>query len=847
MVLNYILSFVLIIAFFYHPGFAETKSDKNLNSDESKQAENLYLPIGKDRNQAREMEVKPLEEGIPELSEIEKLYLDRYKDDRLRQFGYEIFSSVGTYAPAPVGDSYILGPGDQIVIYFWGDPVDVLGLESLYTLEIDREGKVFIPSVGILYAWGKTVADLKKELTSRLSTKFRRFNVDVSVGKLRTFPVYVSGFVKKPGVVRAVGTNTVLDVLALAGGVSKNGTLRNIQLKRKTSKGIETINIDLYDLLIKGEPLDIKVRDGDVIHVPPIGRTAGVAGSVKRPAIYELKDEKTAGELIELAGGFLPSVYSRTVRVLRYEQDEMIVHESRISSDLKNMNVKDGDLIIITSISAKTPPKSIKVEGFIAYPGQYSLDKTKTLKDLLNKVGILPDTNLYYGEIVRRNEPDYEPNIISFAPLDVIEGEFNIDLKHLDIVRFFPKWVYEPIQVSGEVKIPRIVPYYKGITLLDVLREVELKYESRYLKAEIYRQKAPEAVGEFLIEGGKEEKLKEEENQDNSDTSLKKNNDEKGKVKNERKQTNNLISSIETVYLYELLNRGEGNVELSPGDRIVIRKTEPTEKDKSVTILGEVNKPGIYRLKEGMTLYDLILEAGGYTEKAYPKGLIFIRESAKKMQEEHIRIALTALEENLARSEEGLNLAGSSGEERVALELTLRKQRQLLSIIKQKAKLGLGRIALDVPDTLEELKNSESNIPLEDGDYIYVPSEPNYILVLGDVYNQISIPYVEGKPLSYYLQQVGGPGKDADLDNIYVIKANGRVISRRNFDRFFNFSWEDGKLYFGTDFMSMPLDQGDTIVVPAEIKVPVMWRPLIRDVVQIIFQAISTAVLAKRL
>ena len=157
-------------------------------------------------------------------------------------------------------------------------------------------------------------------------------------------------------------------------------------------------------------------------------------------------------------------------------------------------------------------------------------------------------------------------------------------------------------------------------------------------------------------------------------------------------------------------------------------------------------------------------------------------------------------------------------------------------------------MALDIPNRLEELKNSKENIELTDGDYIYVPSKPNYVLVLGDVYNQISLPYREGETVEYYLSQVGGLGKNANEDYMYIIKANGRVISKQQSSSLFKgINWKDNKLYFGKDFFSMKLEQGDTIVVPSEIKVPILWMPLIKDVTQIIFQALSTAVLAQRL
>ncbi len=242
-----------------------------------------------------------------------------------------------------------------------------------------------------------------------------------------------------------------------------------------------------------------------------------------------------------------------------------------------------------------------------------------------------------------------------------------------------------------------------------------------------------------------------------------------------------------------------------------------------------------------MRLYDLIKLAGGYTEEAYPRGLIFIRQSAKKLQQEQLRISMLALEENLSKSEEGISAVGATSEEQKVLEMTIRKQKELLSILKQKAQMGLGRIALDIPNSLEKLKNAPDNIELSDGDYIYVPSKPNYVLVLGGVYNQISLPYRRNLTVEDYLQQVGGLKDNADVDDIYIIKANGRVLSKKQFASI-NFVFVKYN-----SFLKYKPEQGDAIVVPTKLKVPIMWRPLLRDITQIIFQSISTAVLAKRL
>ncbi len=837
---SFILYFLLSTIFMT---FSQVEKQINVEKESFPQQETKFIEEKektkeKDSHKIEKIEHPEFIEEVPEVSRIEKLFNKRYKKESLKQFGYDIFKETFALPSASVGDNYVLGPGDEIAVYFWGDPVDVLGLQSYYTFEIDREGKVFIPSVGVIYVWGKTVKELKEELNRKLSKKFKRFNVDVSVGKLRNFPVYISGYVNKPGIVMAKGTYTVLEVLVAAGGISKNGSLRKIVLRRATG---EEIDIDLYKLLIEGKPINIRVKDGDTIYVSQIGRTVGVAGAVKRPAIYELREESNVEEVIALAGGPLFSAYDYGVRILRYEGNKLKVFSGMLKDEkFKTSKIKDGDLIYIEDIGDFVWNR-VTVEGHVQYPGEYSTEEYKTLRQLLKVIGILPDTNMYYGEIVRIEGPGRDPEVIRFVPLKVVDGKEDINLKPLDRILLYPKWIYAPIKVSGEIKNPKVIPYYEGITLLDVLRDIDFKDDIRHLKALI------------IISNFESEKdnlpRKEEEEKDRKEMINNKADREEiaGEIEEEIIDTDTDKDKKKTVYIYDLLVKGENNIALEPGTEILILKTEPTEKDMTVTILGEVKKPGVYKLEKDMTLYDLIVKAGGYTDRAYPRGLIFIRESAKKLQEEHLKIAITALEEAVARSEEGIGLTGATGEEKIALQLTLRKQRELLKLIKQKAKMGLGRVALDIPPTLEELKNSPENIILEDGDYIYVPSKPNYILVLGDVYNQISVPYIKGKPLSYYLEQVGGPGKDADLENIYIIKANGRVIARRNYEKFFKLSWEERKLYFIGDFMDIPLEEGDTIVVPTEIKVPTMWRPLIRDVVQIIFQAISTAVLAKRL
>ncbi len=949
---------------------------------EAPQVESLKESLQQESGVSESIEsVEGTVQEIEQPSDIEEMYSSIVKERKrkLKQFGYKFFKRKSSKMFLPVGKDYILGPGDSLVLYLWGDPVDILGLKGMYNLVIDREGKIYIPNLGVFYVWGLSVGKTQKILRNALSKKFKSFEMELSVGKLRQFPVYVSGFVKKPGSVMVTGVYSILDVLSAAGGVSKNGTLRNIVLRRTENGEKKEINIDLYDFFADGKPIDIRIKEGDLIYVPPIGKTVGIRGVVKRPAIYEIKDEKYVKDIIDLAGGVFPSVYEKGLKILRYQDNELRIFEGKLTDKkILHTELLNGDFIIIRKI-IELVTNSVIVKGYVPYPGEYQIEKNKTLRDLINKVSLFPDTNIYYGEIIRQeagkytqyinfvpkdiiegktnielkptdivrfyqfgdikkvnfnkfknavivkgqikypgvftykegmklsyilknNEllvdtniyygeivrkefPDLKYEVINFSPKDIIEGKTDLELKPMDEITFYPKWVFEPVQISGEVKNAQIVPYYQGVKLLDVIKDVDLKEKPRFLKAVIYRKKEKKKSEEtkevetlqnipykevpsdleYLSQAKKVFTVEELQNLSPEEyaLALQKRRFAQSELEGQVSSANKELIQQEAkreeeekeerytiVYLYDLLIKGDKNVniELNPGDKILIQEIKASEKNKKVVILGEVLKPGIYNYEEGMRLSDLIEKAGGYTGDAYPRGLIFIRESAKKLQEEQLNISLLTMEETLAKSQEGYAAVGASPEEQALIQITLNKQKQLLEVLKQKAKLGLGRIALDVPSSLKELKKSKDNIELNDGDYIYVPSKPNYVLVLGDVYNQISLPYREDKTVRYYLNQVGGLGKNADKENLYVIKANGRVISKRQGNSFFGrFRWEDKKFYFRTSFYDMKLEQGDTIVVPSEIKVPTLWRPLLRDVTQIIFQALSTAVLAKRL
>jgi len=816
---------------------------------------------------------------------------------RLKQFGYDFFRGFRKLPTAlPVGKDYVLGPGDEIFIYVIGS--SPVGTPGVLKMPVDREGKVYIPGAGVIYVWGMTIAEAEKVISQAVGAP-----VKISVGRLRTFPVYVSGEVKRPGAVVVTGVNTLIDALNLAGGVRKSGTLRDIVITRKTPKGTKEIHVDLYRLLLYGKPVDIKLKDEDVVFVKPIGKVAGVAGKVKRPAIYELKGGETVKDLIKMAGGLLPSSYKYKAVIQRYKNNQFLELVEGNLDDPKfvNQKVHDGDILVIKEVVSipqnavlldgytaypglyeykpgmklselltpdlffidtsmdfalitrqyppGTPPQYITfaprdifkktydlelkpsdritfykigdiksvdfnkvkdvviLEGEIKYPGAYAYRKGLKLSQILTGDSFIENTNLYYAEIDRRDPETLDVvKIIRFAPIDVVKGKVDYELQKLDLIRFFPRYIYKPILVSGEVKKSYYVPYHPKITLAEALTSAEFTDDIKNLKVLVLR--SPKSSKEPVSK------------------------------KEEKEQTKAAL------YLYDILVKRtpESKVELKPGDRLVVVKVKPEEAVEKVQIAGYVAHPGVYKIGDNTTLYDVLKQAGGFLPNAYPEGVIILRKSVAEMQREKLAKAIALMRQELEKEEAGIMQSDLTAEELRARQAAFEAKRKLLEEI-EKTQVS-GRIAgIKIPRDIEKLKNSPYNILLEDGDRIYVPKTPQSVLVFGEVYNPSAFVYRKGITVREAISLAGGLTKDADKENIFVIKADGTTISSGEGGHLI--SWDSTKKRFvwgggESKILDYELKPGDAVIVPTEIKVPIMWRPLIKDVVQIIYQSALT-------
>ncbi|UCG58756.1 MAG: SLBB domain-containing protein, partial [Phycisphaerales bacterium] len=750
---------------------------------------------------------EPEPEAEPELSAVEQLLSGQLPDvgrAQLIQFGYDVFSTpVSTFAPVtnvPVGPDYVVGPGDSFTMTLWGR------VNAQYPVTVDRSGEVTLPEVGVLRVSGMAFAKLQDYLRHEFSRKYTDFKLAVTMGRLRTITVFVVGEAQMPGSYTVSSLSTVINALMAAGGPSKNGTLRKIRLSRSQKA---PVSIDLYDFLLGGDKSgDMRLENGDTIYVPLIGPVVGVKGNVKRPAIYEMSGPMTLGEVLELSGGVTFAGWLQRVQVERVESNRRrIVVDFDISDkggasaqrEALGTVLRDGDVVQVFSVSTGEQ-NVVHLEGHVVRPGKYEMKPGMRLADLVYSHQVLqPQANLEYGEIVRLVEPDLHSVVIPFDVGKLLEGDEsqNIELARFDTISIF-RWderAKRVVSISGAVYRPgehRRTPDMCISDLIDMAGGLD---PNAYLKtAELTRRHVSQS-------GMQTEKI---------DIDLEK----------------------------ALAGVPEHDVTLQDYDHMIVRTIPELEFGRTARISGEVRFPGTYPIYKGETLSSLVERAGGYTERAYLKGAVFTRESAKVVQQQRMDELIRRLEESaIVRADQAMS--GALDKEGIeSQQASLQARRELLA--KLRAAKTDGRVVVRLAP-LDELKGSRYDIELERGDGLVVPETPGIVNVVGEVFNPASLIYEDGRTVSYYLWRVGGATKEADEKQMSIIRADGSVVSMGQ-KRPRGVSWDSEyrQWSFRGSFMSAKLYPGDTIVVPMKMdKVP--WLKVTKDITQILFQVAITA------
>lgn len=346
--------------------------------------------------------------------------------DSVRRLGHDLLLRVPTLGRAGKGgnlpavpDDYVLGPGDELQLDIWG------GVVAQLKLQVSRQGTVAIPRVGVVPVAGVKLSELPKLLRQRIGQQFKAFDLAVSVGELRQVRVFVSGFVKRPGMHVVPGLANVTEVLAAAGGLSPVGSFRQVELRRH---GALVATLDLYDLMLKGQnSADVRLQSGDVVHVPAVGPQVAVIGSVNSPAILELKSGETVADLIRMSGGLAAVALTERASVVGLGRNAP-VREINLA-DAARQTLKAGEVLRVQSAAELTQPsllagKRIRIEGEVKRPGDYVLGAGATLRDAVQAAGGLTEQAFVYAAEFNRESVRAQQNEAYDRALRELEAEY---------------------------------------------------------------------------------------------------------------------------------------------------------------------------------------------------------------------------------------------------------------------------------------------------------------------------------------------------------------------------------------------------------------------------------------
>lgn len=330
-------------------------------------------------------------------------YLEKVVGRKVERFGQSLLLPASRDFAAPataaVPPEYRLNVGDTVVLYLTGS------VGGTVEREIDNDGNIFLPSVGIVKLAGVRYADLRTTITRAIGSEYRYFDVSVGIKALRGVRVFVTGFANNPGAFTLTSLATVTNAVLQAGGPASGGSFRSVKVYRN---GREIGDYDLYRLLRAGNrDADVVLQNEDVLFIPPAGEEVAVLGSVQEEAIYELLPGESLADALRLAGG--PNVLG--------EPDRLILYRTADTSDRGPAEIamtaaagvlgRGGDIIEILSRGSLVQPVArqsvvVRIEGEVARPGNYFVRPNSSLVELLALAGGTTERAYLFGSQFQR-------------------------------------------------------------------------------------------------------------------------------------------------------------------------------------------------------------------------------------------------------------------------------------------------------------------------------------------------------------------------------------------------------------------------------------------------------------
>ncbi len=649
---------------------------------------------------------------------------------RRRIFGYNLFNTV-KFDPTPAiniatPSNYVLGPNDQLLIDIYGYS------QVMYKPVISADGYITLDKVGLIYLAGSTIEQAKERLKSRLSKIYIGLNpysgfpantfLNVSLGNIRSIKVTVTGEVIAPGTYTLSSLSTVQNALYACGGPNEVGTYRKINIIR-SNRVVATF--DIYELLMNGfTKNNIILQDQDIIQVLPYTSRVAVKGNTKREGLFELLEDEKLNKLIEYAGGFAPYAYHHRLKVYRNTARERKLLDV-LEADFPTFKMQSGDSVVIERVLERFE-NMVAVNGAIFRPGEYSLETSPTLSQLIKSAEGLKGEALIGRISIIRTREDMIVENISVNYDDIVKGKSaDVVLKREDVITIPSIFdLTEPayVRIQGALNNPAAIdgiemPFLRNMTIEDVLVKAGGLSESASLsRVEVVRRKRnvdPTAANAQI-----------------SDT-----------------YTFNINADLK-------VDQTGNKFVLYPFDEIFIRRSPNYIEQTFAEIQGEVIFPATYGIKSKTEkISDLIERAGGLSPQAYLEGATLVRQ-----------IQLSEIE--LAQRRKAITEITNSVRGNQAVQ------------VEDVNATTVSSIGINLTKIMQNPGSNEDMI-LQDGDIIRIPKRLETVRVQGEVLYPTTVKYLDDKNFINYISNAGGFTKKSLRSKSYILYANGSVDRTR--------------------------------------------------------------------
>lgn len=711
----------------------------------------------------------------------------------------------------PVPPDYVIGPGDVLRVRIWGQ----VNIQA--NVQVDRSGDVYLPQIGPVRVAGLPYSALEQHLHDAIGRVYRNFNLTVDVGQIRAIQVYVTGEAWRPGVYTVSALSTLVDALFSSGGPSVEGSLRRIEVRRR---GKVVTTFDLYKFLIDGNKSeDVGLLDGDVIYIPPSGPQVAITGSVRNPGIYELCNGETIGEALADAGG-VSSVAAETRISIERIDDHRDREAMQVAYNSRGLasTASNGDLIRVFSI-LPIYQKTVTLRGNTANPGRFAWFPGMRISDLIpDKESFL--TRNYWWRRARLGLP--APEFESLTRLNNLlqpPGNYPTSAAlamqesngHGTSATENAEGTAQSLNPSGTANAAG-----KAVELQGGQSGTQgYRYPGEQMPSLPAQQQAAD-VSLAAEQGGASNRF--EYSGQRTTIQLLAPEIDWSYAVIERLDPETLKTELIPFDLGRLVldHDASQNLALQPGDIVTIFSQSDVrvpiaQQTKFVRLEGEFVHAGVYSVRPGETLRMLVKRAGGFTSSAYLYGSEFTRLSTRALQQERIDEYVQSMNLNIQRGTLALVASpAASAKDMASGAAAAGMEHELLASLRQIR--ATGRIVLEFKPDSSGI-DSLPAIALQNGDTFVVPPVPSTVSVVGAVYDQNSFLYERGLRVKAYLGLAGGPSENADRKHAFIIRADGAVIS---------YAMTRGPWGYGFD--DLPMNPGDTIVIPEKTLKPSLLR-----------------------